>query len=103
VQTGGQQERVRSFQAMKRCGEEQLHECSDQLLKKLFKLHIDHLSDAYTATPDQQELIIAVEDSLITLIQFRSRLLDKFLDDLIPSVSKPIFCLMRYFRYLSIW
>jgi phenylpyruvate tautomerase PptA (4-oxalocrotonate tautomerase family) len=73
-------ERIRSFQMIKRC-EDQLSDCSDQLIKKLFKVHMDNLNDS------NQSIVVAVEDSLLNLIQYQNSLVDKYLDQIIPIVS----------------
>lgn len=44
-------------------------------------MHLDNLSDS------DEKLVIAVQDSLITLIQYKMNFLDKFLDEIIPIVS----------------
>eukprot|EP00347_Sterkiella_histriomuscorum_P017130 403350553 len=72
-------ERLRSFQVI-RNSEDQLQECSDQLLKKLFKVHVDFLQDK------NENVIVAVQDSLLILIQYKPSLVDKYLDQIIPML-----------------
>lgn len=67
---------------MIRNSEDQLHECSDQLLKKLFKVHMDHLQDK------NENILMAVQESLLVLIQYKPTLVDKYLDHIVPTVSK---------------
>lgn len=72
-------ERIRSFKMIKK-SEDQLGDCSDQLIKKLFKIHVDYLNDK------DEKVVQAVEESLITLIEFKKNLIDKYLDQIIPIV-----------------
>ena len=60
--------------------EDQLQECSDQLLKKLFRLHVDYLSDK------DERVVSAVQESLMILISYKPNLVDKYVDSLIPTV-----------------
>lgn len=65
---------------IKKC-EDQLQDCSDQLIKKLFKVHMDNLNDS------NDQIVEAVEESLLALIQYQNSLVDKYIDQVIPIVS----------------
>jgi hypothetical protein len=57
-----------------------MQDCSDQLFKKLFLLHIEKLQDP------SENVIRAVQDSLVILILYSKNLLEKYLDQIVPTV-----------------
>ena len=74
--------------------EDQLQDCSDQLIKKLFKVHMDNLNDS------NQKIVEAVQDSLLGLVQYQNTLVDKYLDQIIPIVRLYV---INYFSFSKTW
>ncbi|CDW80330.1 clip-associated protein [Stylonychia lemnae] len=94
AQSSNLNERVRSFQMIKN-SEDQLQECSDQLLKKLFKIHLDYLQDK------DERVMVAVQESLLTLVQYKHTLVDKYLDSMIPTLLQNMVGLSEQVSILS--